>query len=89
MITTIPMQHPAAPDDDPALADTLPAEDPYVLAEVARALGPYEGKVAPEVFAAMRADLILALTTHPVGARLVEAARTAPGVERSGTRKKG
>jgi hypothetical protein len=94
MTSTSPMPLPVPSpdplgDDDPALADLIPADDPYVLAEVARALGPYEGKLAPEVFEAMRANLILALTTHPVGARLVAAARTAPANERSGTRKKG
>ena len=83
-----PMQRLAPADDEDLPPDVLPADDPYVLAEVARALGPYEGKVTPEVFEAMRANLVLALTTHPIGARLVEAARTAPGVERSGTRKK-
>ena len=42
----------------------------------------------PEVFDAMRAHLILALTTDPRGLRLVERARRAPRVERSGTRAK-
>jgi hypothetical protein len=84
------MQRPASPDpdNDAPPPEVLSADDPYVLAEVARALGPYEGKLSPEVFAAMRENLILALTTHPIGSRLVEAARKAPTVERSGTRKK-
>jgi hypothetical protein len=84
------MQNPApsAGDDDPDLAGLLPSDDPYILAEVERALGPYEGKIAPEVFEEMRKNLILALTTHPVGSRLVASARTAPPVERSGTREK-
>jgi hypothetical protein len=98
MTLTSPMAHPAslppldaaeAADADAAPAGLIPADDPYVLAEVARALGPYEGHLAPEAFEAMRANLIMALTTHPVGARLVSAARTDPVNERSGTRKKG
>jgi hypothetical protein len=85
------MQHPASADDDahPDDSSELSEDDPYVLAEVARALGPYEGRIAADVFEAMRWNLIAALTTHPVGARLVKAASTAPRVERSGTRRKG
>jgi hypothetical protein len=81
------MQKPAPSGDDaPELADLIPADDPYILTEVERALGPYEGKIAPEVFEEMRRNLILALTTHPVGSRLVESARTAPPVAGSGPR---
>ena len=85
-----PARAPGTPDlaAGDAPPDLISPDDPYVLAEVERALGPYRGLIAPEVFETMRENLVLALTTHPTGARLIAAARTAPVVERSGTRTK-
>jgi hypothetical protein len=62
----------------------IPEDDPDLQAEVKRALGPYEKLVPPEVLQAMRETLIDALTTHPVGVRLMEKARK-PKQARSGT----
>jgi hypothetical protein len=74
------------PYDEPPPADLIPADDPFIQAQVARVLTPLDGRVSAEVLESMRAHLILALTTDPRGIRLVERARRTPRVERSGTR---
>jgi len=62
-----------APPEDalPEIAE----DDPFLQAEVKRALAHVEGRVPPEVLQTMRETLIDALTTHPVGARLLRKAR--------------
>lgn len=88
MIPTLPVPtHPPSYDEPPP-ADLIPADDPFIQAQIARALNPLQGRVSAEVFDAMRAHLILELTTDPRGLLLVERARRAPRVERSGTRAK-
>lgn len=66
----------------------IPEDDPDLQAEVKRALGPYEKMLPPEVLQAMREMLIDALTTHPVGVRLMHKAREAKQ-QRSGTETSG
>jgi hypothetical protein len=71
-----------SPPED-ALPD-ISEDDPDLQAEVKRALGPYEKLLPPQVLQTMRETLIDALTTHPVGVRLMEKARKARQAE-SGT----
>jgi hypothetical protein len=76
------------PFDEPPPADLIPSDDPYLVSLVERALAPHAGRVTAEVFEAMRAQLIVTLTTHPSCAPLVGRGRRAPRVERSGSREK-
>lgn len=75
-----------APPDD--AYPEIPEDDPDLQAEVKRALGPYEKLVPPEILQTMRETLIDALTTHPVGVRLMEKARKAKQAQ-SGTQANG
>jgi hypothetical protein len=83
-----PMPTDPPPFGEPPPADLIPADDPYLQTLVARVLAPHAHGVTPEVYEAMRAQLIVTLTTHPSCAPLIERARRAPRVERSGTRDK-
>jgi hypothetical protein len=61
-----------------------PPVDPTLEAELDRALDPYRELVPPDLLAAMRETLADALTTHPVGARLLARVRPPPVVAQSG-----
>jgi hypothetical protein len=63
-----------------------PPTDPYVEAQIERALGRYAGKVSPEVLAQMRARLEEMLTTHSVAVGLLEQLRKSPVPVSSGER---
>ena len=65
----------------------VPDDDPFLQAEVNRALRPaIERKVPPAVLKTMRETLMDMLRTHPVGARVFHRARNA--ALESGTQKK-
>jgi hypothetical protein len=63
-----------------------PPTDPYVEAQIERALGRYKGKMSPEMLAAMRERLEEMLTTHPVAVGLLEQLRKTPVPASSGDR---
>jgi hypothetical protein len=77
----------ASPPPEDAYPD-IPEDDPDLQAELKRALGPYERMLPPEILQTMREMLIDALTTHPVGVRLMEKARKAKQAP-SGTQSNG
>ncbi len=52
-----------------------PPDDPALEAELARALDPYRDLLTPELQDELREILADALTTHPVGSRLLERLR--------------
>ncbi len=69
--------------------DDTPADDPELDAEVERALAPYSHFVPPDVLQAMRETLAELLTSHPVGAVLMNQSRQPTKQDPSGTRLKG
>ena len=69
-------------EEDSAM--TEPPADPALEAELDRALEPYRDLLEPDLLAAMRETLADALTTHPVGSRLLARVRPPPTVARSG-----
>lgn len=77
------------PPDD--ACPEIPEDDPDLQAEVKRALAPYVTWVPPAILQKMRETLIDALTTHPVGLRLMHKARNAAKTaqEASGTQPNG
>ena len=50
-------------------------EDPFLEAELERALAPYRALLPPEMLVVFRETLSDALTTHPVGSRLFDRTR--------------
>ena len=67
----------------------VPDDDPFLQAEVNRALAPAVAKkVPPEVLKTMRETLMDMLRTHPVGARAFHRARNAALAGRSDTQAK-
>ena len=67
----------------------VPDDDPFLQAEVNRALAPAVKRgVPPEVLQTMRETLMDALRTHPVGARVFHRARNAALAKQSGTQAK-
>lgn len=68
----------------------LEDDDPHLAAEVERALAPYRAILLDEDIAAMKELLEHALTTHPVGAALLDRTRPRAAPDRSaGQEKKG
>src|SRR5262245_2801914 len=65
-------------------ATDAPAEDPVLEAELDRALRPYRDLLPPEMLRHFRETLADALTTHPVGSRLLERVKPPPVVAKSG-----
>jgi hypothetical protein len=63
-----------------------PPKDPYVEAQIERALEPWAGKATPEMLAAMRERLEEMLTTHPTAVGLLDQLRKAPVPDASGQR---
>ena len=61
-----------------------PPDDPVLDAELARALDPYRALLSPELFAELEETLADALTTHPVGSRLLDRLRPPPALVASG-----
>ena len=59
------------------------ARDEFLLEIVERAMEPYRGHVAADVFDQMRELLTAALATHPVASRIVDRARPRTGVYQS------
>jgi hypothetical protein len=74
----------------PPVAAARPSEpeDPTLEAELDRALGPYRDLLPPELLEQLRETLADALTTHPVGVRLLERVRPPPTVVQSGEAEK-
>jgi hypothetical protein len=77
----------AVPEEGPY--HEIPDDDPFLQAEVNRALAPaVKRRVPPEVLKTMRETLMDALRTHPVGARVFHRARKAALAKQSGTQDK-
>jgi len=66
--------------------DTEP--DPFLAAEIERAVAPYRRLFPEEVIATMEEILQHALTTHPVGAALLDRVRPRIAPDRSGAQPK-
>jgi hypothetical protein len=72
-------------DENDDLLDVGPEEDePFLKAELDRALLPYKDLYTPEMAAYARELLAEFLTTHPVGRKLLDRARPRRPVQRSG-----
>ena len=69
-----------APPDQP--------DDPHLDAEVERALAPYRGLLTDEHLAGMKEMLSHVLTTHPVGAALLDRTRPRTAPDRSAGQEK-
>ncbi len=74
------------PPSPPKPPETSAAVDLVVEAQIQRSLQPYVGRVPPKALAQMRARLEEALTTHPVGMKLVDQQRERAAVNISGDR---
>lgn len=61
-----------------------PTTNPFLEAEIERALAPYVDLLAPEALAEFRDALLDALTSHPVATDLVRRLAPAPEVASSG-----
>ena len=64
------------------------SDDPHLAAEVERALAPYRGILSEAQLASMREMLEHALTTHPVGAALLDRTRPRTAPNRSAEQEK-
>jgi hypothetical protein len=63
-------------------------EDPTLAAEIERAVAPYRALFPAEAIATMEDILEHALTTHPVGAALLDRVRPRAAPDRSGSQAK-
>lgn len=70
------------------MANVDSPDDPVLVAEVQRAIEPYRRMFPPEVVLVMEEILEHALTTHPVGVKLLDRVRPRAARERSDTRPK-
>jgi hypothetical protein len=74
------------PDPTAVAWSDIPPDDPVVVAQAERALGPYRDVLPTEALEACEDMLIMMLTTHPEIAPMVERIRRAAPVQQSGTR---
>lgn len=70
--------------DERARADAL-VDDPFLEAELDRALGPYDSLMEPEALEVTRELLGDLLAAHPLGRKLLNRARPRPTLHRSDT----
>jgi hypothetical protein len=71
------------------MEDAWQEDDPFLAAAIAAAVDRYQGVVPAPLLAEMRAFLGDVLSTHPVGATLLDRARPRAVPEQSGDQAKG